>query len=412
MIQTESSDKVPEIAPKAVEASSGSLLVLLRLTVKWKRLVRATAFAIILLATSIALLLPNRYTSTVVILPPQQSSSMGAAVMAQLGSLGSMASAAGGLGIKNPADQQVAFLKSETVEDAMVARFHLQDLYHLKYLSETRKKLEKFSSIDVGLKDGLIRVSVTDRDPRRAADMANGWVDEYQKFTATLAITEASQRRLFFERELKTAREDLARAEEEMQRTEQRTGLIDISGQGRSMIALAAGLRGQLVAKQIEIRAMREFATDQNPELMRAQQEMKEIEAQLSTMDAANNNRTGDLSAPRGTVTQAGLDYTRALREVKYHETLLELMARQYELARVDEARQGALVQVVDPGRIPDRHSSPHRGLICLVALLAAWPVSLFVALAAEIVSIVRSRRRRTGSWATALEEVVSEGAR
>ncbi len=394
------------------EASSGSLLVLLRLTVKWKRLVRATVFAVVILTTSIALLLPNRYTSTVVILPPQQSGSTSAAMLAQLGSLGSMASAASGLGIKNSADQQVAFLKSETVENAIVARFHLQDLYHLEYLSLTRKRLEKFSSVEVGLKDGLIRLSVTDRDPRRAADIANGWVEEYQRFTATLAITEASQRRLFFERELKTAREDLVHAEEEMQQTEQRTGVIDISGQSRSMIASAAALRGQLAAKQIEIRAMREFATDQNPELMRAQQEMKGIEAQLSAMDATNNNRTGDLSAPRGAITQAGLDYTRTLREVKYRETILELMARQYELARVDEARQGALVQVVDPGRIPDRHSSPHRSLIFLGALLAAWPLSLLVALAAEIVAIIRSRRRRTGSWANALEEVLNEGLR
>ena len=179
--------------------------------------------------------------------------------------------------------------------------------------------------------------------------MANAWVEEYRRFSATLAITEASQRRLFYERQLSAARDDLANAEEQMKQTEQRTGVIDIEGQDRSMIASAAVLRGQLAAKQIEIRAMREFAADGNPDLQRAEQEAVGIEGQLAAMDAANDRKTGDLIAPKGTVTQAALDYERALREVKYRETIQELLMRQYEGARVDEARQGALVQVVEP---------------------------------------------------------------
>jgi capsule polysaccharide export protein KpsE/RkpR len=344
----------------------------------------------------------------VVILPPQQGGASGAAMMAQLGSLGAMASAAGSLGIKNPNDQQVALLKSRSLEDAMAKRFHLQARYHRKYLSATRERWERVTNVENGLKDGLIRLSVTDRDPRQAAEMANAWVEEYRRFTATLAITEASQRRLFFERQLSAAHEDLARAEEEMQKTEQRTGVIEIESQARAMIASAAVLRGQLAAKQVEIRAMREFAADQNPDLVRAEQELTGMEGQLAAMDAASDRSTGDLAAPKGTVTQAGLDYTRALREVKYRETIQDLLTRQYEGARVDEARQGTQIQVVDPAVVPDRPTSLYRIWIALGALALSLPLALLAALTAELRAILLAYRRRSGSWPTALEEAVN----
>jgi capsule polysaccharide export protein KpsE/RkpR len=379
-------------------------LPLLQVAMKWKKLVWITVVTIIVPACVVALLLPNHYTATVVLLPPQQGGPAGAAMMAQLSNLGAMASAAGNLGIKNPNDQQVALLKSRTVEDAMVARFHLQAVYHRKYLSTTRKRWERATKIDNGLKDGLMRLSVTDWDPRRAADLANGWVEEYRRLTATLAITEASQRRLFFERELSAAHEDLVRAEENMKQTEQRTGVIEIEGQSRAMIASAAMLRGQLAAKQVEIRAMREFAANQNPDLVRAQQEAAGMEGQLAAMDAASDRSTGDLITPKGTVTQAGLDYTRALREVKYRETIQDLLTRQYEGARVDEARQGVQVQIVDPAVVPDRPSSHYRLWILLGAILAALPLALLAARAAEALAIALSMRRRCGSWSGMLE--------
>jgi tyrosine-protein kinase Etk/Wzc len=401
-------DNVPTAEYESTTLTSdnlqGSLLPLLRLAMKWKKLVWITVAAIIVLACLVALLLPNRYTATVLLLPPPQSGSMGAAMMAQMSNLGAIASAAGGMSIKNPNDQQVALLKSRTVEDAMVERFHLQQLYHRKYLSTTRKRWERATKIDNGLKDGLIRLSVTDRDARRAADLANGWVEEYRRFTATLAITEASQRRHFFERQLSAAHEDLERAEEDMKQTEQRTGVIEIEGQARAMIASAAALRGQMAVKQVEIRAMREFAADQNPDLLRAEQELAGMEGQLTAMDAASDRSTGDLIVPKGTVTQAGLDYTRALREVKYRETIQDLLTRQYEGARVDEARRGAQVQIVDAAVVPDR-PSPYRYWIVLGALLGALPLALFTAWAAEFLAKLHNFHRRFGSWSAVLEQ-------
>jgi tyrosine-protein kinase Etk/Wzc len=330
-------------------------------------------------------------------------------MMAQLGSLGALAAgSAGGLGIKNPNDQQIALLTSRVVEEKMVARFHLQDVYHRKYLSSTRKQWEKVTKTDPGLKDGLIRLSVTDRDPNRAAEMANAWVEEYRTFSSTMALTEASQRRLFYERELAGAREELVHAEEDMKQTEQRTGVIDLEGQGRSMIASAAVLRGQLAAKQVEMRAMRQFAAEGNPDLQRAEQEAAGMEAQLSAMDAANNRQSGDLIVPKGTVTQAALDYERALREVKYRETLQDLLTRQYEGARVDEARQGALIQVVEPAAVPDRPDDSFRIWIAIGALLFCFPIGLLVGVVAELISIMSRAKNQTGSWPNALQEVMS----
>jgi len=288
--------------------------------------------------------------------------------MAQLGSLGSVASLAGGsLGLKNPNDLQVAMLKSRTVEDAMVDRFHLMELFHLKLKSVARKVLEGLVDIDNGSKDGLIRISVTDKDPRRAADLANGYVEEFRKFSATLAVTEASQRRLFFEQQLSEAKDNLATAEESLKKTEQKTGLIQLDTQARATIELVAELRGQIAAKEAQITAMRSFATGENPELQIAEQQLAGLQAQEEKMGASSEGAANAL-IPKGNMQEAGIEYVRKLRDVKYYETIFDLLARQYEVAKVDEARQGAVVQVVDRAIVPDHKSSPKRALIVLGA--------------------------------------------
>ena len=403
--------EIQEPAAHASQPLAGSLPPVLQLAFKRKRMIAINALAITALASIVALLLPNRYTATTVILPPQQGGSAGAAMIAQLGSMGAMASAAGGMGIKNPNDLHVALLKSRTVENAMAARFQLQERYHKRYLSSTRKKWERMTAIDSGLKDGLIRLSVTDRDPHRAAELANGWVEEYRRFAATLAVTEASQRRLFFERQLAGAREALEHAEDEMKQTEQRTGVMELDGQAHAMIAAAAILHAQVAAKQIEIQAMRQFAADQNPDLERAEQELASMNAMLARMDVDSDRRGGDLVEPKGKVAESGLEYSKALREVKYREMVQDLLTRQYEAARVDEARQGSQVQIVDPAAVPDRPSL-YRWWIALGALLGALPVALLIAQVMEWAGVLRGFRDRWGSWTTALEVAFAGGSR
>jgi uncharacterized protein involved in exopolysaccharide biosynthesis len=271
------------------------------------------------------------------------------------------------LGLKNPNDLQVAMLKSRTVEDAMVDRFHLVELFRVKQKSDARKNLENIVDIDNGAKDGLIRISVTDRNPQRAAELANGYVEEFKRLSAHLAVTEASQRRLFFEQQLAQAKDNLADAEENLKKTGQKTGLIQLDSQTRATIELVAELRGEIAAKEVQISAMRSFATGENPELQIAEQQLAGLRSQAAKMGAASEDASNAL-IPKHGIQEAGVEYIRKLRDVKYFETIFDLLARQYEIAKVDEARQGATVQVVDKAIVPDRRSSPKRTLIVLVA--------------------------------------------
>jgi len=245
-IQTEPIAHEKEADPSRTETEVSVLDILVLLAGRNRFIVRFVLGAAVL-ATVVSLLLPVRYEAKIVLLPPQQNSSVGSALLGQLGSMGSLGSlaalAGGGLGIKNPADMYVSLLTSRTVEDAMIERFGLMAEYHEKRMSDTRKKFESRTTAIAGVKDGLIRISVEDRDPKRAAELANGYVEEFRKLSASLAITEAARRRLFFDQQLQQAKDNLSGAEEAMKKTQQSTGVLQIDSQARSLIESAAVLR-------------------------------------------------------------------------------------------------------------------------------------------------------------------------
>jgi uncharacterized protein involved in exopolysaccharide biosynthesis len=360
-----------------------SLLDLLILLAERKKIVLSFAGCFAVGSIVISLLLPKTYTATVTLVPPQQSTSAGALALAsQLGSLGGMAALTGGaLGIKNPNDMYVAMLKSRTVEDGMIQRFGLMQEYHERYLSNARKALESRTKIEGNGKDGLIHISIEDRDPNRAAELANGYVDQFRNLSEHLAITEASQRRLFFGQQLEAAKDNLAKAEESMKQTEQKTGMIQFNGQAGALIQSAVALRAQITAKEVEIQSLRTFATDQNSRLVQAQKELESLQAQLAKLGGNASSADSGMLIPKGQVPQAGLEYLRKERDVKYYETIFGLLARQYEAAKVDEAKQGALIQVLDPAVPPDHRSSPRRTIIVIVATVAGFFLGIFVAL-------------------------------
>jgi uncharacterized protein involved in exopolysaccharide biosynthesis len=332
-------------------------------------------------ALIVSFLLPRYYTATVLLLPPQQNSSLGTAIASQLGNLGPMAALAGSsLGIKNVNDMYVSMMKSQRVEDSMIRDFELQKEYRAKLMSDARKAFEKHAKVDGSGKDGLIRISVEDRDPARAAQLANSYVQHFQALSQTLAITEASQRRLFFEKQLEQAKDNLANAEEALKLTEQTTGLIQLDSQARALIESAANLRAQVAAKEVQIQAMQTYATGENAQVVEAQQELQSLRAQLAKLGGSEDS-ANSLIVPRGKVPEAGLEYVRKLRDVKYNETIFDILARQFEIAKLDEAKEGALIQVVDPALPPDRKSFPKRGLIVLIATIAGLLVGVLVAL-------------------------------
>ena len=330
------------------------------------------------LAVIISLFLRNTYTANAKIMPPQQNQSMSTtAMLSQLGPLASLASQ--GLGLRNPSDVYVAMLHSRTVADALIDRFSLMNVYgyEKKPRVDARLKLEGRTEIIAG-KDGVISISVDDRDPRRAVDLANGYVDELEKLTKTLAVSEAGKRRIFFEREVKMASDELTTAEVALKQTQEKTGLILLDGQSKAMIEALTSLRARVAAQEVAVQSMRTFATPENPDLVRAEQELGALNVQLARLEGGHGKRAF-ADVPIENVPTAGLEYVRKLRDVKYHETLFELLAKQYEAAKIDEARDALIVQQLDKAVPPERKSWPPRALIVLSITILALLVAVLV---------------------------------
>jgi uncharacterized protein involved in exopolysaccharide biosynthesis len=349
---------------------------------KHKKLIFRLPIAAGFMAVIVSLLLPKWYTATAKIMPPQQSQSNAVAILGQLGVLtGGGASQA--LGLKNPSDVYVTMFKSRTVADKLIERFDLKNVYGEEYLFETRKQLARNSSI-TSSRDGIITIEVEDTDPKRATDIANAYVEELRNVTVHLAVSEASQRRVFFEGQLKKAKDDLGTAEVELKKFAQGAGLVNPDGQATLTVTAAAQLRAQITAREVNLAAARLFATEDNPEVKRIHQELAGLRTELARMDKNVNIGKGDVLVSVGRAPEVGLEYVRRLREVKYFEALFEILAKQYEIARIDEAKDATLIQVLDAAVQPEIKSKPKRTLIVLLTVLVAVILSIVLALMLE----------------------------
>ena len=368
-----------------------SLLDLLIVLAKHKTLVLGLPAAAAVISAVVSLLLPNYYTGITKILPPQQTQST-SAVLAQLGNLAGLAGGPAAAGLKNPNDLYVGMLKSRTVADNLIQRFDLNRLYDQNYQSLTRKRLEKETTITAG-RDGIITIQVDDKDPRRAAELANAYVDELFKLTKVLAVTEASQRRLFFERQLELAKDSLARSEASTRQALQKGGLVLVEGQGRVMAETSARLRAEITVKEIQIGAMRTFASEQNPELQRTQQQVEVLKRELARIEGTSGAGS---SRPEETSVK-GIENLRLLREMRYNELTYELLAKQYEIAKIDEAKDSAIIQVMDRAIEPDRKSKPVRWQIVLLSTLVAGLLAVLGAFLLE--ALTKSDSRSAERW-------------
>jgi uncharacterized protein involved in exopolysaccharide biosynthesis len=302
------------------------------------------------------------YTSHTTLIPPQQQQGGAAAALSSLGVLGSLAGGA----MKNPIEQYISLMESDAVTDRLIDRFGLMKVYDYQYRDSTRKKLLKRSEITAGKKDGLITVKVEDSDPKRAAAIANQYVEELRHMTSTLAVTEAQQRRVFFQNQMLEAKNKLAEAQDALQKSGFSRGAVNAEPQ-----AAAAGymrLRTELASAQVKLATLQGSLAPTAPEVQQQSTTVAALQDQLRQLETAAGS---DANNP---------DYVTKYREFKYEATLFELMAKQYELARVDEAKEGALIQVVDPALPPERRSYPRRlffaaggaaaGLLLAAALL------------------------------------------
>jgi uncharacterized protein involved in exopolysaccharide biosynthesis len=290
---------------------------------------------------------------------------------------------AGGLaGIRNPNDLYIAMLKSRTVADNLIQRFDIMKSSNATYPSQARKELAQVTSI-ISDKSGIITIGVDDKDPKRAAELANAYVDELFKFTSVLAVTDASQHRLFFERQLAQAKDNLAKAEVTARQALAQGGIVKVDDQGRAMVETTARLRGQMTVKEVQIGAMRTFAAEANPDLRLAQQELESLKRELAKIEG-----TGSAKASESALGGKGMDNLRLLREMKYYETIYELLARQYELAKIGEAKESSVIQVMDKAIEPDDKSKPNRRQIVLAPTLMALIIGMLCAFLLESMSM------------------------
>ncbi|SMF10757.1 GumC family protein [Pseudogulbenkiania subflava] len=391
------SENVKPVAEQTIAADEIDLLDVLIVLARQKKWITGCTIGIGGAALVASLLITPIFTSTAKIMPPQQQSSGLAAMMGQLGALAGAAGAAGSIaGLKNPNDLYVGMLQSQTVADNLIRRFKLKERFESNTMVDTRATLDKISNITAG-KDGLIGISVDDKDPKFAAELANAYVDELIKLTQTLAVTDAAQQRLFYEKQMQTTKDKLAQAEIALKQTQEKTGMLQPDGQVQAIIANVAQLKATIAAKEVELAAMRSFATEQNPDYIRTQQEIQGLKAQLAKLEQGQPE-AGDFMVPTGKVPQTGLEYVRKLRDVKYYETMFELLAKQYELAKINEAKDSSTIQVLDKATPPDWKSKPKRALITLGGLFMGFFVGVIGAFVRE--SYRKSREQdASGRW-------------
>lgn len=368
--------------PREVDA-----IAVLQVLANHKMQVVKVTLAAALLALIVSLLLPKMYTATTTVMPPQQDQSTAVAMLGQLGAIAGLGSA--DLGLKNPDDLFVAMLQSRTIEDRLIDRFDLRRVYWVKQYRQARKKLEGRSNIAAG-DEGLISVSVTDRDPRRAAELANAYVEELRQLNGALAIGEAGQRRLFYQQQIDSERDALTEAEVALKQMEEKSGLIQPDAQGRAIVEAVADMRAQVAIHEVQLQAMRTYATESNPDVKRAQQELAGLRAQLAKLERNTGELgNGNLQVPTRQLPAVELAYLRRLRDMKYHEAVYEFLGKQLEAARIDEAKHAVIVQVVDKAVVPESKSGPQRTLIVLVTTVLAFLLSCVVVL------LMQSLRRR-----------------
>jgi len=348
-----------------LEAETGiefDLLDLLLVMAERKNTIILSTLIGMFLLTGLVLLMNPTFTAKAVILPPQQGQSS-AAMISQLGGALALAGLGSTGALKDPNDLYLAVLQSNTVEDGLIKNLNLMAAYKVKKLSEARRMLAASSKF-VSEKGGLISITIKDADPHRAAQIANAYVDELHNINSHLIIGEASLRRNFFGQQLALEKDRLTDAEIALQQTEETTGAISPIGQTGVVISQVAALQGQIISREVQLDALRTSSTDQNPDVIRLNNEIEGLRAQMRQLESVQKGRKpGDISLTSRSLPQDQVAYLRKQRDVQYHTLIFDLIARQFEAARMDEAKASPVIQVLDPAEPPDRKSGPFRAL-------------------------------------------------
>ena len=335
---------------------------------------KKTLFAVPAITTTLAivvsLLMTPIFTAKTVMMPPQQQQSGAASALASLGGLAGLAGAAAG--IKSPDEMYISFMQSEGLQNALIEKFKLKERYEAKTLADTRKELKDNVKIAADKKAGLITIEADDKDPEFAAQLANAHVDELRSLMGRLAVTDAQQRRVFYEQQIAKTQEDLALAEANFRAAKEKSGMQVTAVIAESGVKASAELRGQIAAREVQMQAMGRFATAQNPDVQRLGSELAALRAQLAKIEQGSGAE--DKTSPLQQMA------VKAYRDIKAREAMVGVLVAQYESARVDEAKEGPLIQQVDVAVAPERRSRPKRAIMVLVTAFAGLFLGVLIA--------------------------------
>ncbi len=382
--QTEAAPQFPveELSAPEVPLADVRERAVARLRLLWnaRRFLGKTAFAGLALGALLAFLLPKRYEATTQLMPPDNQSSSGMAMLAALtartgNGLGSFAGDL--LGFKNSSALFVGILRSRTVQDRLVERFSLKKVYWVRLEEDARRKLADKTSISEDRKSGIINIEVTDSDPKRAAAIAQAYVDELDRLVAELSTSAAHRERVFLEERLGAVKQDLDQASKEFSQFASKNIAIDIKEQGKAMVEAAATLQGQLIAAESERKGLQEIYTSNNVRVRAVQARIEELKRQLQKLggkaeEATSSEGDKSLYPSIRRLPILGVTYADLYRRTRIQEVVYETLTQQYELAKVQEAKETPSVKVLDAASVPERKSFPPRVLIILLCAFLA----------------------------------------
>ena len=358
-----------------------SLLDYLLVIAKHKKMIFLTTFGAAVITALITLMMPNIYTAKAMIIPSDDDKGAMGALMAQMGGLASLAG--GTIGAKTTGDLYVTMLKSETVKDPIIDRFKMMEVYDVKYRADAYKYLNLNSNISLGKKDGVITIAIKDKDPKRAAELTNAYLEELGKLASGLNMTGAGNNRLFLEKRIAEARADLSRAEDALKVFQTKNKAISVTDQAQATIAGVAQLRAQLAVKEVELATLQRQFTDTSQEVKTTKATVSSLRAQIAGLEGKGSG--GSSSIPNvGSMPQLGQDYLRLMRDFKIQEAVLEMLTKQYEVAKVSEAKDVAPFQLLQKAKVPEKRSSPKRKQMVLYAAGTGLLLSIMYAFGQE----------------------------
>ncbi len=365
-----------------------NLIELLVIIIKYRWMIIGFTLLASILTVIYSLKLPNIYKATAKIFPPAKESSSLNALASQLpGGMASIAS--GALGIKDPSELYIGMLRSHAINDKIIEKFDLMKVYEATHINEVRGIVEGNSSFEADKKSGIISISVEDESPERAAGIANEYVNLLRGLNNKINLTSAQKERIFLEQRLKIAKDELVTAQENFKKFQQENKAIDIYVQGKSVMEAGASLQGLIIESEVELKSLQTLLSPDSARIRALKEKIKELKKQLKGIEGNNNillsdsdNISSKFYTPISDIPAISVKYADLFREVKIQETLFEILIKQYELAKINEARESSNIQVLDLAEVPGKNEiiRPKRRRMIMIVSFSAFFLSIFLA--------------------------------